>query len=155
MNSAGATQSRKCRIAVLTAILVVGISSLSCSTWVNSDWGDCGYSAFYKTEMNGSSAEVVFSEITAEGVGGHRNCGFQYIKTNVDRAEIDGKELPERVEPGKHARNNYFYGLPAGFDPRKTTITIQKNGKRYRSDLASVKQTDLSVNVKLEHVWLW
>lgn len=116
---------------------------------------DCGYSAFYKTKDMGDKAEFVFSQITAETVGGHRDCGFQFIRTKVDRAEIDGIELPERSEPDKYVGNYYFYAVPAGFDPRKTAIMIQKDGKRYRSDFASVKQTDFNVNVKLESVWSW
>jgi len=155
MHSILTTWKQKSPIALLTAVVLGSILSISCSTWVNSDWGDCGYSAYYKTEENGGKPEIVFSQITAETLGGHRNCGFQYIKTKVDRAEIDGIELPERAEPDKYAGNYYFYAANPGFDPRKTAITIHQNGKRYRSDLASVKQTGFNANVKLEPVWFW
>ena len=125
------------------------VLSMSCSTWVKSDWGDCGYSAFYEVKGNGENSELVFSQVTAETVGGHRNCGFQYIRSKVDRAEIEGAALPERAETDKFERNTYYYAAPAGFDAGKTPITIHVGGNRYRSDLASVDRIDKNVYVKL------
>jgi hypothetical protein len=153
MGNIRTTRKQRYRIPLQVPFLLVGILATSCSTWVNSDWGDCGYSAFYEIKSDGESPEIVISQITAETVGGHRNCGFQYIKTKVDRAEIHGTQLPESSEPDQYAGNNYFDAVPEGFDPRKSAITIHMDGSKYRSDPTSVNQTDKNVNVKLEPVW--
>lgn len=154
MNNIRTIPKQKFRIAYLAAVLLVSMASISCSTWINSDWGDCGYSAFYSTVDNGGKPEIVFSEITAETVGGHRNCGFKYIKTWVDRAEIDGTVLPDRAEADKMGTNTYYYGVPAGIDQENAVITIQKDGKKYRSVHPSLKkETSPNVHVKMERAW--
>ena len=127
-------------------ILVFGMLNASCSTSIlNAEPADCGFSAYYDTKENNGKIEIIFSRVTAEVVGGHRNCGFGYIRSKVDRAEIDGIALPERLE-----NDVYFYAAPNGFDPRKNTITIQTGKDRYISDLASVKEVKTSFYISLK-----
>ncbi|MEO8650352.1 MAG: hypothetical protein ABI539_14400 [Acidobacteriota bacterium] len=137
---------------ILMAVLA-GAASLACST-IRSAMGpgDCGYSAFAARTDESGRVELGFSQITAETVDGHTDCGFQYIRTKVDRAEIDGTVLPERAETDQFKRNTYFYATPAGFDPQKTAITIQTGNKRYSSELSKVQRSDKGfwVNLKLE-----
>ncbi|MEO8649506.1 MAG: hypothetical protein ABI539_10100, partial [Acidobacteriota bacterium] len=113
---------------------------------------DCGYSAYYDARGNNGKIEIIFSQVTAEILGGKLNCGFGYVPTNVTRAEIDGTALPERIEADKFQRNSYHYAAPAGFDPRKSVITIFIKDKRYVSDPTFIKQTDNNVNIPLKPI---
>ncbi len=129
-------------------IILTGTLALSCSTsFMDAGPLNCGYSAFYDARGNNGKIEIIFSRVTAEG-DDPRNCGFNYIKTNVIGAEIDGIELPERMETDKFEGEKYFYAAPAGFDPRKNVITIFN--KSYVSDPSSVKQTDNHVTIPLK-----
>jgi len=130
----------------ISLILAFGVLTVSCSTsLVNADSGDCGYSAFYDTKEHNGKIEIVFSMIMAEVLNGHKNCGFGFLRTKVDRAEIDGVALPERQEKDVH-----FYAAPTGFDPRKHVISIHVGKDRYVSDPTSVKQTDTNFNIFLK-----
>jgi len=136
--------------ASLILAMAICIPNLSCATsLLNTDSfsSDCGFSAYYETKEKNGEIEIIFSRITAEILNGHQNCGFGYVKTKVDRAEIDGAVLPERVE-----KDVYLYAAPNGFDPRKNIITILTGNNRYVSDLTSVKQTDHTYIIFLKPV---
>ncbi|MBK9156523.1 MAG: hypothetical protein IPM25_20350 [Chloracidobacterium sp.] len=136
-------------------IVAAAIMHISCSEWVNSDWGDCGYSAYYELKNDGKRPELIFSDILDETVSGHRNCGYKFIKTRVDKPEINGTILPERVESDAYGQTTYYYEVPAGFDPKTMVITIQVSGTTYRSDLSSVKETDDRVDLRLKASSIW
>jgi hypothetical protein len=145
----------KVKIALPIAILFfVGVPTISCSYILNYGPVDCGFSAYYDTKDRDGKIELVFSRVTAEG-NDPRNCGFNYIKTKVDRAEIDGTAMPERADADKFQRETYFYAAPPGFDLRKNTIKIEYGGKKYVSDLTSVEQIDTSCYIKLKSEGYW
>jgi hypothetical protein len=116
---------------------------------LNSGPPDCGYSAYYDSKDSTGKIEILFSLITAEG-NEARNCGFNYIKTKVDQAEVNGTMMPERSETDQFKQNTYFYSAPTGFDMQRDVITIRVSQKRYASDLATFQKIGTSNHVKLK-----
>jgi hypothetical protein len=130
--------------------ILVGMLACSCSSsMLNSGPPDCGYSAYYDSKDSTGKIEILFSLITAEG-NEARNCGFNYIKTKVDQAEVNGTMMPERSETDQFKQNTYFYSAPTGFDMQRDVITIRVSQKRYASDLATFQKIGTSNHVKLK-----
>ena len=145
----------KAQIALPVAILFfVGVLTISCSYIWKSGPVDCGFSAYYDTKDKDGKIELVFSRVTAEG-NDPRNCGFNYIRTKVDRGEINGTAMPYRAEADKFQNETYLYEAPAGFDLRKDVIKIEYGGRKYVSDLTSVDQIDTSHYIKLKPEGYW
>gem|GEM_PF-6722849 len=126
----------------LFAVIVLS----SCSMMAKgSDDDDCGFSAYYVAAPDGDTVDIIFSRVMAEERNGRTNCGFGYVKTKVDQAQIDGRVLPEQKRD-----RDYIYTAPSGFDPRKNTILIKVGDRLYTSDLATVRQTDKNVYISLK-----
>jgi hypothetical protein len=139
------------RNAFILFSILAGMLACSCSSMPNSGPPDCGYSAYYDSKDRDGKTEILFSLITAEG-NEARNCGFNYIKTKVDQAEVNGTVMHERSETDQLKQNMFFYSAPAGFDMQRDMITIRVSQKRYASDLATFQKIGTSYHVKLKRV---
>jgi hypothetical protein len=137
------------RSAFIFFSILAGMRACSCSSMPNSGPPDCGYSAYYNSKDGDGKIEILFSLITAEG-NEARNCGFNYIKTKVDQAEVNGTMMHERSETDQFEQNTYFYSAPAGFHMQRDVITIQVSQKRYLSDLSTFQTIGTSYYVKLK-----
>ena len=129
-------------------VMIAAVLMSSCSEFLKeSDPDDCGYSAYYDASAANDQNELIFSRVTAEVLGGQRNCGFSYVRTQVSQAEVDGITLPEQ-----RRGQDYFYIAPKGFDPRRNTVRIRMGDRLYVSDPNSVKSSDRNVNIALKLV---